>query len=51
MKKVTRVKYGKERAQEWCTRVHKSITGRPLTDRYTLVDLEVVFTEHFLSKL
>ena len=37
MKKVTIVKYGKKSAQEQCTRVHNSITGRPLTDRYTLV--------------
>ena len=36
--KSTRVKYAKQKiAQEKCTRVHKWITGRPLTDRYTLV--------------
>ena len=35
--KSARVKYVKESAQEKCTRVHKWITSRPLTDRYTLV--------------
>ena len=36
--KSGRVKYAKH-AQEQGTRVHKWITGRPLTDRYTLVAL------------
>ena len=29
----------KKGTQGWCTRVHKWITGSPLTDRYTLVDI------------
>ena len=36
MKKLTIVKKGKKSAQEYCTAVHKWITGRPLMDRYTL---------------
>lgn len=36
-KKRTRVKHGKKSAQESCIGVLKWITGRPLTDRYTLV--------------
>ena len=37
MKKAIRVKYGEKNTKEECTRMHKSITGRPFMDCYTLV--------------
>ena len=37
--KSARVKYAKKSAQEKCIIVHKRITGRPLTARYTLVNV------------
>ena len=38
MKKLKIVRCEKKSAQEKCTRVHKWITGRPLTHLYTLVN-------------
>ena len=35
--KSARMKYAKKNTQEQWTRVHKRMTGHPLTDRYTLV--------------
>ena len=48
---MARVKYGKKSAQEQCTRVHKWITGRPLTDRYTLVLNSIKITKRLTDIL